>query len=183
MIESMDSHVLNSVADERPKRPTPQLTTVRTKRRNPPTTLIASLGLLLTMVVGVVSTSTTSWSRAQSTPGGAAAVDTLSDGLPSGETALRVREGTRFDEQSGTFTSVGERWAFTPAGTTAQLVVLENLVLDRVSRVLGESAEPAVWSVSGRVTEYRGANYLLLDRAVVRQRGSIAGSGEAAASL
>jgi hypothetical protein len=37
--------------------------------------------------------------------------------------------------------------------------VLENLNLERVARLVGETPDPLEWSVSGVVTEYQGGNY------------------------
>ena len=50
-----------------------------------------------------------------------------------------------------------------PAGQ--RLVALENLALQRVARSLAERSQESQWKVSGMVTEFRGANYILLRRA------------------
>jgi hypothetical protein len=44
--------------------------------------------------------------------------------------------------------------------------VLENLGLQRVMRVIRGNPEITRWSVSGLVTEFEGANYLLVSRAI-----------------
>jgi hypothetical protein len=152
----------------------PQLTTIRTPRRRAPTTLIASLGILTAMTVGIVSTATTNWSRAQSTPTAPSTDISSADRAraTAGRSTARVREGTRLAQRLGRFTQIGDRLSFTPEGSSVQLVVLENLVLDRVSHVLTDTSDSLTWSVSGRVTEFRGANFVFLERAVVKRRSS-----------
>jgi hypothetical protein len=46
--------------------------------------------------------------------------------------------------------------------------VLENLALERINRELGQARGTLQWTVSGIVTEYRGNNYLLVTKAVVK---------------
>jgi hypothetical protein len=136
------------------------------------------------MTVGIVSTTTTNWSRAQSTPTArsslaeqATAADQSADNGPvdraratASRSTARVREGTHLAHRLGQFTQIGDRLSFTPEGSSVQWVVLENLVLDRVSHVLADTSDTLNWSVSGRVTEFRGANFVILERAVVKRR-------------
>jgi hypothetical protein len=83
----------------------------------------------------------------------------------------RQREGNRF-EGTGRFEISGDRVTFYPAESQESYRVLENLALERVARVLGESREPRQWKVVGTFTEFQGGNYLLLNRATVRQTES-----------
>lgn len=83
------------------------------------------------------------------------------------ESKERRREGSRFDG-IGRFEVTGDRVAFYPGDQTESYRVLENLALERVSRVLGETREARQWNVSGVFMEYQGGNYLLLTRATVR---------------
>ncbi len=83
--------------------------------------------------------------------------------------AQRLREGSLIKDLPGTFVSAGERIAFYPSDQDTALPVLENQALERVAGML-EQAPGRVWSVSGTVTEFRGRNYLLISRAVVRPR-------------
>lgn len=83
----------------------------------------------------------------------------------------RLREGSRLDDAVGSFKTIGDRYAFI-ATDGARYVVLENLQLDRISRRVAESPDPLTWTVSGVVTEYSSANYLLVSRAVQRSDGS-----------
>ncbi len=100
----------------------------------------------------------------------------LLPGTPPSESdkaaSLRFREGTKVTNRVGHFRTIGDRvvFAFSQDGQQFEAPVLENLMLDRVWRVLGESSEPMPWLVSGTVTEYRGDNYLILSRAVVKAK-------------
>lgn len=81
--------------------------------------------------------------------------------------AVRWREGELLEEQVGTLELSGERVQCTLAGSQRTLPVLENLALERVVRLLDQQVA-GPWLITGLVTEYRGRNYLLLQRAVVR---------------
>jgi hypothetical protein len=67
----------------------------------------------------------------------------------------------------GTFQPAGERVVFQPAGGKESYRVLENLALERI-RTLDEGAGQRAWVISGIVTEYRGANFLLITKAVLQ---------------
>ena len=86
------------------------------------------------------------------------------------EKVLRLREGVELRDETGQFEIAGERVRFRPTDRDIKLIVLENLALERVSRVLEETRSPPTWSVSGRITEYHGSNFLLITRAVVKSR-------------
>lgn len=78
----------------------------------------------------------------------------------------RLREGGRISQQKGIFTIAGDRVVFSPVdGTLPKMVVLENLSLQRVIQNLEGNSQQEVWLVTGRVTEFQGANYLFLERA------------------
>ena len=51
-----------------------------------------------------------------------------------------------------------------------RLVGLENLTLQRIAQVIADSPERLRWTVTGTITEYRGANYLLVRRAILKNR-------------
>jgi len=82
---------------------------------------------------------------------------------------LRLREGSRFTDEIGEFRETGGRIAFFP-DFGSSMVVLENLALERVSRDMDQGKRK--WSVSGKVTEFRGSNYLILERVVLKSRNS-----------
>lgn len=98
-----------------------------------------------------------------------------SPGLPhyapsSGEGHTRhYREGTPLVDVRGQFATRDERVIFVPDDGSTALTVLENLGLERVLRASEDSPELLRWSIRGSVTEFGGANYLLLSRAVVWQ--------------
>ncbi|MCU0876965.1 MAG: hypothetical protein MUF06_04140 [Pirellulaceae bacterium] len=81
----------------------------------------------------------------------------------------RLREGTKLIDVVGSFQVTGDRVSFHPDGTRGESFrVLENLALERIDRVLAESRLSPSWTVSGTITEFRGSNYLLVTKAVVR---------------
>lgn len=80
----------------------------------------------------------------------------------------RLREGSKLSDVSGQFDFAGDRIAFFPSDSKDSFRVLENLALERVSRILGEGREKPEWSVSGVITEFRGVNYLLVTKAVIK---------------
>ena len=83
------------------------------------------------------------------------------------ESPQRLREGSRLNDVAGEFDFAGDRIAFFPADSKESFRVLENLALERVSRILSEGQNKPQWSVSGVITEYRGVNYLLVTKAVI----------------
>jgi hypothetical protein len=91
----------------------------------------------------------------------------------SNKPAERIREGTRLIDEVGTFQSVGDRVSFLPGGNKEALRVLENLALERIDRTLGESGnQQRPWIISGVITEFKGANYLLVSKAQLQEAES-----------
>ncbi len=87
----------------------------------------------------------------------------------STEAHLRRREGSEIIDGVGKFERRGDRVAFLTGDRPTALIVLENLALERVMRVTEEDGlGPIRWRVSGTITEFRGANYLIIRRAVVK---------------
>jgi hypothetical protein len=100
--------------------------------------------------------------------------------LPAGNVKAteRLREGTRLIDVTGALASIGpDNVTFSPDGSRDSYRLLENLALQRVSQVLDENRDPRKWVVSGLITEYRGANYLLLTKAVVLHHDGDSASG------
>ncbi|MCE9605397.1 MAG: hypothetical protein K8U03_10915 [Planctomycetia bacterium] len=81
---------------------------------------------------------------------------------------LRQREGAKLVDRRGRFELRGDRVIFLATNPDAHFVVLENLSLERVTRVLEESGSQLEWSVSGTLTEFRASNYLQISRALVK---------------
>jgi hypothetical protein len=118
-------------------------------------------GLMFLGLIGVVST------HLDADGSSDAAKTAPAEGV-SNAAAHRMREGSKLAAQLGVFEEERGRFAFHPEGSTDSLLVLENLALQRISRDL--ELGPRKWSVSGTVTEYMGLNYLLVERAVMKQR-------------
>jgi hypothetical protein len=82
-----------------------------------------------------------------------------------------LREGFELTEQLGTFRVTGGRLVFSTDKGGIPLVALENLNLERIARVLADNPAATGWRITGTATEYRGVNYLLIERAVLRGSG------------
>lgn len=79
-----------------------------------------------------------------------------------------LREGTRIVGKRGYFRTAGDRITFFTSDGTGRFVSLENLNLERVARAIAkENPARLEWSVTGTVTEYRGANYLVVESAIL----------------
>jgi hypothetical protein len=101
-----------------------------------------------------------------------AAKPTRHEGPPEKEGHQRLREG-ELVELTGKLELSGDRATFHPQEGRQPLRVLENLALERITRVLSESRDDRDWLVSGVVTEYRGANYILIHKAIQRARKDV----------
>ena len=84
------------------------------------------------------------------------------------EAHLAVREGSEIADQLGHFRVTDGRVVFLTADGKRRLVGLENLSLERVARAIDDTPQTLQWSVSGVITEYRGVNYLLVRRAILK---------------
>lgn len=80
-----------------------------------------------------------------------------------------AREGTELEDVQGHFTVEDDRLTFHSADRRWNIHALENLALERVSQTMSEAQIELQWTVDGRITEFRGSNYLLLTRALVRR--------------
>lgn len=89
--------------------------------------------------------------------------------LPTAEGSDRLREGVALDVE-GSFKLTGDRIMFYSSADKRRFGTLENLNLERIARMVSDSPDPLQWSVSGTVTEYQGANYLLISRAVLKSK-------------
>lgn len=79
----------------------------------------------------------------------------------------REREGALLRSQSGAFEVEGDRLTFVATDPPRRFVALENRCLERVERLLSDKGPSLRFTVDGTITEFRGANYLLLTRATV----------------
>ena len=88
---------------------------------------------------------------------------------PNGE---RLREGTELREAQGYFRFVDDRVVFFRKSGDAKYIGLENLNLERIVSEITNNPTQLEWIVVGSITEYRGANYLLVRRAVLSRSTS-----------
>ena len=110
--------------------------------------------------------------------GGAPGVKALG-GQGAAKPAERLREGTKLVDVAGTFQSAGgDSISFSRDGGKESFRVLENLALQRVGQALESNLGSRQWVVSGVITEYRGANYVLLTKAVVRLQDGEGAAGQ-----
>lgn len=103
--------------------------------------------------------------------------------IPSGEKIQqRLREGTALSDVQGHFELTGDRARFQPSDKSGPFGCLENLNLDRVTQTIRDNYDRLEWSVSGTITEYRGANYLLISRAILKSRPAAGKGGKKSTS-
>jgi hypothetical protein len=75
---------------------------------------------------------------------------------------LLLREGTQLDDVKGRFTQSGDRTLFIEEGTNRSTKCLENLWLQRI--VSSQKSDRKVtWQVTGKVTEFEGENFLIIE--------------------
>jgi hypothetical protein len=90
-------------------------------------------------------------------------------GQKSDDGGKRLREGTKLIDVTGTFQATGaDSVSFLASGNKESYRVLQNLALQRVSYSLEENRALRQWIISGTITKYRGANYLLITKAVIQ---------------
>jgi hypothetical protein len=123
--------------------------------------------MMLVISLAVVLTATMAWAQsAGQIPAG--------DGLGLQRNS-RIREGTEMENQNGYFRMTGDRVTFFTEGGKSRFVVLENLNLERVSRILAENPDHLQWTITATVTEYRGNNYVFVRKAVRREQEALPG--------
>jgi len=128
----------------------------------------ACLGVLLAgILLLVVPTKGRAWTEAR-VPSAQPSAQASS---PAPEGVRRLREGTELIDQAGRFEIAGDRIVFVISPGDARLVALENLTLERVARTMANNPGRMIWKINGSVTEYRGANFVLVHRAVLRRTG------------
>jgi hypothetical protein len=94
----------------------------------------------------------------------------VSSQAPSISAGQRQREGSFLVDVPGHFKLTSDRATFYPTGSEQRYLGLENLNLERIALVVGENPEQLEWIVSGAVTEYRGANYLLITKSLLKNK-------------
>jgi len=127
--------------------------------------LICAAGLLLGVALAWAQAAT--GERTASADARSAPADDAEPGKP--KLGTRIRQGARLVDQLGYFRTTGNRVTFFTADGR-RLVALENLLLERIARTIVDDPDRLNWSVTGTITEFCGANYLLMEHAVVQGR-------------
>ena len=78
-----------------------------------------------------------------------------------------TREGTVMQSRHVVFRVTNDRVILTMTNGTERYICLENLNLQRITDVINDNLTLTDWTVDFIVTEYRGANYALIQRAVL----------------
>jgi len=92
--------------------------------------------------------------------------------IEGGQVNGRWREGSRLIDQVGSFRVTGDHVTFTSTDGKLKFEGLENLAIERIARTIGDSPDQLEWTISGIITEYRGANYLLVTQAVLKTKST-----------
>jgi len=127
--------------------------------------------MLACILLGSVSFGTVMFATAAENQQRKEAVDGKTPIKSRGE-GKRLREGSELKDLVGNFKITGDRVTFYPSEGNEQYRVLENLNLERVVRVLTETQIQREWNISGLITEFQGANYLLVRRAYITTNAS-----------
>jgi len=77
-----------------------------------------------------------------------------------------LREGTPLVDVKGRFRRQGDRFQFMEEGSTKSIKCLENLSLQRVDASQQDDERKVIWLVTAKVTEFKGENFLILEKAV-----------------
>ncbi|MBY0586383.1 hypothetical protein K2X85_04355 [bacterium] len=101
---------------------------------------------------------------------GAGAVGEAAESSENGprKTTILRREGSIVRDLVGTISKQGLHVVFTPKDNTPPMNILANQLLERIESFQDGAGRPTTetpWRLSGRVTEYRGTNYLLITTA------------------
>ena len=83
----------------------------------------------------------------------------------------RIREGTSFQGKKVFFRQTGNRTTMYGIEENDRYVCLENLNLERILQALEENPGRVEWRVDGVFTEFRGENFVLIQRAVAAPAG------------
>lgn len=111
-------------------------------------------------------------SRPDAGPQGTSGRGATVESANAADAPTRLREGTKLTDQLGYFKVQGDGLVFYTADGKRHFNALENLAMERVARLVSESPDSLEWSVNGVITEFRGANFLLLTQAVVKSKSS-----------
>jgi hypothetical protein len=88
--------------------------------------------------------------------------------LQGNDKKVGLREGGKIVNQAGYFRASGNRLTFESADYKRSFIALENHNLEQVAQAVAENAKQLEWIVSGTISEYRGENFLLVNRAELK---------------
>ena len=88
---------------------------------------------------------------------------------PVSEAGLRepgklIREGARIESKLMLVRSAGENLVLESEDDKQSFEALENLALERILSAVRADSSDKRWLITGQATEYRGRNYILLER-------------------
>lgn len=83
---------------------------------------------------------------------------------PIREPGKLIREGARIESKLMLVRSAGENLILESEDDKQSFEALENLALERVLQAVRADSGDKRWLVTGQATEYRGRNYILLER-------------------
>lgn len=89
-----------------------------------------------------------------------------------GKGGIRYREGTKLIDRTGHFRVQGDQVFYYIDDDEHRFTGLPNLNLGRVALAITDDASQLEWSVTGVVTEYRGTNFILVERAILKTKGA-----------
>jgi len=90
---------------------------------------------------------------------------TASKDLAKSKDVVRLREGHRFENLTAMIQiTETERFLATIEGDK-NFLVLDNLALERIAEAMRVDSTDNRWVLTGRVTEFRGQNYVWVERA------------------
>ncbi|GHT31734.1 hypothetical protein FACS1894214_3290 [Planctomycetales bacterium] len=84
----------------------------------------------------------------------------------------QIREGTPFLAKRVYFRQTGQRTMMFTTDGKENYLVLENLSLERILDAMDKKPDRGIWLADGEFTEFQGANYVLIQRAVAAPAGS-----------
>ena len=79
-----------------------------------------------------------------------------------------LREGGEIVGQAGYFRANGSRLAFVSEDNKRNFIALENHNLEQVAQAIAENDKRLQWIVSGTISQYRGENFILVNRAELK---------------
>jgi len=102
-----------------------------------------------------------------SNPENASESDEISNDIQQNKSRTLIREGTFVRNQRVVIRISSGRAMMTVLEDSRRFYCLENLNLERISKVIQNNPLMTEWTIDYLVTEYQGSNYVLIQRAVL----------------